>query len=420
MVIGQFSLGIKIVVLTREAARMAAVMLALLVAGCGGGSGEVGENRQTVLLPVGNGVDTGGGANGPSNPPGQSEPPSDPPPSDNPPDTPPDTPPDNPPADPPPQVVPCPDPARCLDLGRATVAQYKGGKKAAASYTFDDGYATSFAIADMFEARGLRASFYIVPSTVEDDGWASWQDLARRGHEVGNHSMTHTVDLGAATLTEAQLSAEILEAQRRMAAKMGSKPEVVAFPWHSSTAAARAMALSTHLAIRTSTPELPFELAFFDSDHGEPAVALRTVNEQLQSTVSAGAWYVAAGHGVDGDGWSPVTSAFLKQHLDYAQGFGDKLWIDTFVNVARYRLCRKQAVLDIVSTAHGKLQLQLKGEFAASCTAPLTVTLPTTVNGIPALLARDASGAQVPLKPVKGQLAVDILPGQTVTLEAAP
>src|SRR3954468_11616284 len=54
----------------------------------------------------------------------------------------------------------------CFDVGALQVARYKDNKKAAASYTFDDGYSSSSTIASLFESRGLRATFCIVAGNV--------------------------------------------------------------------------------------------------------------------------------------------------------------------------------------------------------------------------------------------------------------
>jgi peptidoglycan/xylan/chitin deacetylase (PgdA/CDA1 family) len=375
---------------------------------------------QTALLPDSSrNVSHGNPPGGSVNPPPQQEPSANDPP-------PPSNQPADPPADPPPSdpVPPLPDPvisckllSDCIDAGKASVSSFKGGKRAAASYTFDDNVITAFDIADLFEARGLRASFYIVPGTMPDDRWPRYKDLNARGHEIGNHSMTHTIDLGLPDTTPAQMTTEIVDAQRLMTDKLGFTPLVFAFPWHSSTPDARALALKTHIAIRTSTDELPFTMAFFDQDHGGLDAALTTANQQLAATVAARGWFVAAGHGIDGQGWSPVTRQFLNDHLDYAKSFAADLWTDTFVNVARYQICRKQATVEVTPVSSQQLKLKLSGSFAAACTEPLTMKIPSLVSGIPAVVARDASGVLLQTKKINGALTVDVMPGQTVTLE---
>lgn len=374
-----------------EGIRVAALVLAMFVAGCGGGSSSDTDASTQGTLLLGN---PNPNPNPSQNPTGGSQQP----------------------GTPPEPAVSCRVLTQCLNLEQAAVANFKGGKKAAASYTFDDGYDSSFVIADLFEARGLRASFYIVASMVPDEEWARWRGLIALGHEVGNHSMTHRIDLGMPETTEAQLNTEITEAQNLLTTGLGVKPEVFAFPWHSSTPAARALALKTHLAIRTSTEELPFTLAFFDQDHGTPEETMTTVNQQLAETVQNGGWYVAAGHGTDGDGWSPVTHEFLNQHLDYAKGFSNDLWTDTYLNVARYQICRKQAALQVDYSSSAQVKLKLSGTFNPACTEPLSVKIPALVGGMPAVVARDASGAQLQMRRKGGAVIVDVMPGQTVTL----
>src|SRR3569833_3379372 len=92
----------------------------------------------------------------------------------------------------------------CLDLAQLRIAKYKGGKQAAASYTFDDGYPSSFTIADMFETRNLRASFYIIAGKVLNEDWPKWKALSDKGHEIGNHSRARGRGRGGPARAEAR------------------------------------------------------------------------------------------------------------------------------------------------------------------------------------------------------------------------
>lgn len=311
---------------------------------------------------------------------------------------------------------------QCFDLTAPKVTTYRGDKSAAASYTFDDGYPSSGTIATIFENRGLRATFYIVPGTIDDSGWNFWKGLLNKGHEIGNHSMTHTIDMGDSSLSDQVLKTEITDAQNLLAQRLGVRPRTFAFPWHSYTAKALQVAESTHFAVRKMhTGEGNYEFAFFDQAHsGTLAEQLATVNGQLQNVVDQGGWFVAGGHGVDGDGWSPVTSKFLQDHLNYASQFSSRLWIDTYQNVARYRVCRPQIVVTASTASSTQAQVQLGGSFSASlCTAPVTVSLPvkTPLNGT--VTARKADGTVVPVTRTATKMFFDARPGETVTVEVA-
>ncbi len=64
----------------------------------------------------------------------------------------------------------------------------------AVSLTFDDGTENQLEKAvPALDRRGLKATFYIHP---QGDGWrerlAPWKNVALNGHEIGNHSLSHT------------------------------------------------------------------------------------------------------------------------------------------------------------------------------------------------------------------------------------
>jgi len=305
----------------------------------------------------------------------------------------------------------------CFDFANLRIAKYKDDKQAAASYTFDDGYPSSFTIANMFEQRNLRASFYIIPGKVLASDWAKWKALSDKGHEIGNHSMTHDIDLGDPTLTDAQLDQEINQAQSVIGKQIGIVPKVFAFPWHSYTAHAKSIALQHHIAIRDPEPNDPdYSMAYFDQVHTPDLnSALDSVNAQLADTVKNGGWFVAAGHGIDGDGWSPVTTQFLDSHLNFTQRFAPHLWIDTYLNVARYRLCRKQSTAQITIDSAQQLTVRLTGNFDPEvCSAPLTIAIPMLAQPTAAVSAGTDDGVAVPVKLSGNKLLVSAVPGKSV------
>lgn len=93
------------------------------------------------------------------------------------------------PLPPPPEPEPEPEP-QCVP-GSLVRGVDTGGVKVIA-FSFDDGPwpTNTRAVMSAFEARGLRATFFWIGVNV-----SQYPDIARevvaRGHEVGNHSMTH-------------------------------------------------------------------------------------------------------------------------------------------------------------------------------------------------------------------------------------
>ena len=97
--------------------------------------------------------------------------------------------------------------------------------------TFDDGWDS-----DVDEAlpvllrHGLTASFFVSPALVGQEGYLSWDGVARlhaEGMEVGSHGLDHTL-LGEVPAQEASL--QLRESRARLQERLGREIESVALP----------------------------------------------------------------------------------------------------------------------------------------------------------------------------------------------
>lgn len=130
------------------------------------------------------------------------------------------------------------------------------GYLGAVSLTFDDGMDSHLRTAiPILDRVGIRATFYLNPRGAEEsagvgDSWmeklAPWQLIQARGHEMGNHSLSHPCSLNVrlpwqegAHLLEWSLEdieRDVLEAKRRMEAAFPSqKLTSYAYPCYEST-----------------------------------------------------------------------------------------------------------------------------------------------------------------------------------------
>lgn len=296
------------------------------------------------------------------------------------------------------------------------IAKYKDNKEAAASYTFDDGTASSFNIASIFEKFDFRASFNIVPGFVEAHplSWALWRGLVEKGHDIGNHSMDH-IKLTDMALSDDELDTQINGAQRLIEEKIGVRPLVFVFPFDAYNDRSARVAYTNHFVTRAPG---------FSSDHSYQIVgfvsslSIDKANANLRDSVNVGGWFVAAGHGIDGNGFSPVTSQFLQDHLEFARSLSSKLWVDTFLNVARYRLCRDQVTPQVTVTSANTASLRLVGSFSHTlCTEPLTILMPSGDVPHGELHVYTESGATVPVIESMGMLLLNVRPGEEVKLK---
>jgi len=97
--------------------------------------------------------------------------------------------------------------------------------------TFDDGRASDHHEAfPVLSELGLRATFFVVPTLVGTEGYATWSELREMvaaGMEIGSHSLTHPfVD----ALSPAELRVEFGESKRQIEDRLGSAVRGASLP----------------------------------------------------------------------------------------------------------------------------------------------------------------------------------------------
>lgn len=115
-----------------------------------------------------------------------------------------------------------------IDMKNKILSPWPEGAQGAVSLTFDDGASSQLRIAiPVMNDLNLKGTFYVCP---RGDDWmaslAPWREVAKVGHEVGNHSISHICSRALGTNPDAQrclenttldeLEADILEASRRL------------------------------------------------------------------------------------------------------------------------------------------------------------------------------------------------------------
>lgn len=85
-------------------------------------------------------------------------------------------------------------------IAPAWIAPYRDNKRAAVSFTYDDGLLEHYEkVAPELERRGFRGSFWIIGNVIGTDitqngrrmTWQQVGELHRRGHEIGGHTWSH-------------------------------------------------------------------------------------------------------------------------------------------------------------------------------------------------------------------------------------
>lgn len=207
------------------------------------------------------------------------------------------------------------------------------------SLSFDDGFRkSSIRTAEIHEEYGLRACINVIAtghlsSTNPDPGYMppdlrgnfdDWNALVQRGHEIMPHSLDHK-NLTELPLEEAKadIDACLTYFEQHL---QGYRPEdaVYNFAYNASTPELDAYALTKVKAVRTGgwgilesgttvnpmpTAEGPFRLGCwsYGPDNADEWVE-EEVNRLLAGT---GGWLILNLHGLDEEGWGPVSSGYL-------------------------------------------------------------------------------------------------------------
>jgi peptidoglycan/xylan/chitin deacetylase (PgdA/CDA1 family) len=247
---------------------------------------------------------------------------------------------------------PIPMPDGDVDDPNLVIAPWNG-HQGAVSFTFDDGDPTHYDVAGpVLDDRGVKGTFFVVADTVDtlgQGGLDGFGALADNGHEIANHTMTHTgSSQGSAS--------EVSDCEAWIASNFGTPAVTFAYPNVDITDTYKNAAAALYVASRGGgtgdhvTLEGPTDWhdvpSWFISDPDTDPGYLYQVEETiaaLDETITAGAWRIITVHGVGPSGfWANTSPENLAAIIDSLEG--DDVWIDTFGRVASY--LRAQQALD--------------------------------------------------------------------------
>lgn len=210
------------------------------------------------------------------------------------------------------------------------------GKTHIITLSFDDGFKKSFyKVADIFEENGISACFNVIasghfPDFKKVDSWIlpellgdfdDWNTLKSRGHEVMPHSWKH-LNLAKQPLEEAkELIVKCLDYFTINLEGYNNKEAVFNFPFNSSTPELEEFTLSKVLAIRSHEVN--------ESSQNNPnlfrkgcrSMGPQNIDSWVEAQVnnflkSDGGWLILNVHGLDNEGWGPISTLYLEKLLN--------------------------------------------------------------------------------------------------------
>lgn len=221
------------------------------------------------------------------------------------------------------------------NLDSIKICRWKDNASACLNFSFDDGSRSQKQISKIFDQFGFKATFFIIPSvlnkwyTLNTD---SLKDICQRGHEIGNHTYSHSLEF----LKETDISKidfEIRKGKEIIEDLLKIKCASFADPWHQSSLISREIVFKYHLFSRDYSEYSSFDRLSIDS-----TLRINKVTTYLKSGILDHKMLIMSGHGIDNDGYSPITKNFLVQVLDSVKKFvdTDHLWVATLKEGEQY------------------------------------------------------------------------------------
>lgn len=208
------------------------------------------------------------------------------------------------------------------------------------SISFDDGFEKSFLkTAEIYEKYKLNACFNVIASGHENDftppddyiqpsiigDFDLWNELKRRGHEVMPHGYKHE-NLARIKLADAQnLILRSLEVFASNLDDFEPLRSIFNFPFNSSSEELEEWLKDKVLAFRTAggaINKLPHKrqkklTCISAGPDNIDSYFEEQIREFLQKPKG---WFIFNAHGLDGEGWGPMSSTYLDELLDRLLG----------------------------------------------------------------------------------------------------
>jgi peptidoglycan/xylan/chitin deacetylase (PgdA/CDA1 family) len=201
--------------------------------------------------------------------------------------------------------------------------------------SFDDGFEkSSIRTAEIFEKYGLTACINVIATAHlqnfvlpnEYHAWKAgdfqlWNELKSRGHEIMPHSYDHQ-NLTEMPLEQAKESIlKCLDVFNKELKGFDAKEAVYNFAYNASTPEIEEWLGTQVMAFRTGGPAYnpsphPGQKKLTCISHGPENIDQhlgQTIDEFLNGP---NGWFIYNTHGLDDEGWGPVSSGYLDELLD--------------------------------------------------------------------------------------------------------
>lgn len=226
---------------------------------------------------------------------------------------------------------------------RIYVAKYEGGKKAAVSYTFDDGLLDQYTVLfPKLKEYGIHASFCVNGNTINRNEaklaangsstdslvitkprmtWAMIKEMSDAGQEMSSHGWAH---INIKKIDGEALRYEVQHNDTVIFQHTGKFPRTYFYPGNAKAPEKIAFAEQGRVGTRT------FQVSIGSKRND------KWLHDWIRSIISKGEWGVGMTHGIV-TGYDHFTDPnILWRHFEDVNTLRDSLWIGTFHDVCAY------------------------------------------------------------------------------------
>lgn len=244
----------------------------------------------------------------------------------------------------------------------AEIATWSGFRKAAASFTFDDGAPSHVSDGGpLFDKYGYKATFNVVVNWNPD--WSGFGNMAKNGHEIASHSNSHGQNM----------SGEEASSKKSIEGKIQQKYGVITVAYPNCNVPNKSAVLQNYVIGRICNGSWQSQPDMMSKDGPSDwamASAIMTgstgTNDfkgNMQKAVQQSGWISFLTHGFEGKNngsatYSPTPIGSIEDGLKWAQQNDKDIWVAPMGHVAMYIKERKASKIE-ASSSGGTITVKL-------------------------------------------------------------
>ena len=277
-----------------------------------------------------------------------------------------------------------------MNIKSVQISRYYNDKKAVYCSTWDDMTKTSlYEISDIANSFGIKTTLYINCTNKEwktplfyplESDKESWDltpeitqrliNLHRRGNEIGNHTYSHK-NLNQNNINSNILYDELYVMNDFITNITNQKEYTFCYPWGNIPRSKDTMdtidrsflscrtvgypknksEIENHINIFSllkNNNTRPLDLNRLKALHIGSYPNTKTLDElnySINLAIEKRGWIIEYGHGIDEDGWCPISEDLLKKHYEYVSSLQNELWLTTVLEATKYYIQREVIVI---------------------------------------------------------------------------